>query len=459
MIPGMGKQKVKNLFTRWYRVLYYLVGAVITGVSAISYAYIVENGTEALKLPIPLFAAVNLMTPLLFIRTPSMRLRIGAHGVTMLLVFLLSCTCPIIFHLVRLPMLWHGEWKAWLWSVLVAVAVESVVFWNGIACVYLTSEQLSVKWRVIGALCGLIPVVHLIVLGKMITVVISEVNHETARAERNRKRRDAQVCKTKYPLLLVHGFFFRDFRFFNYWGRIPKELETNGATVYYGSQQSAASVDDNGKELAARIKSICEETGCEKVNVIAHSKGGLDIRAAIAKHGAGPYIASVTTINTPHRGCVFADYLLEHIADKVQDKVAGTYNAALKLLGDPDPDFMAAAHDLTATRCAELDRELVVPPELGIYCQSVGSKLARPTGGRFPLNFSWALVKYFDGPNDGLVAETSFSWGEKYTFLTPSGRRGISHGDMIDLNRENLPDFDVREFYVGLVSDLKERGL
>lgn len=30
---------------------------------------------------------------------------------------------------------------------------------------------------------------------------------------------------------------------------------------------------------------------------------------------------------------------------------------------------------------------------------------------------------------------------------------------MIDLNRENIPDFDVREFYVELVHDLKSRGL
>ena len=29
---------------------------------------------------------------------------------------------------------------------------------------------------------------------------------------------------------------------------------------------------------------------------------------------------------------------------------------------------------------------------------------------------------------------------------------------MIDLNRENIPGFDVREFYVKLVHDLKERG-
>jgi triacylglycerol lipase len=30
---------------------------------------------------------------------------------------------------------------------------------------------------------------------------------------------------------------------------------------------------------------------------------------------------------------------------------------------------------------------------------------------------------------------------------------------MIDLNRTNIPGFDVREFYVELVSDLKNRGL
>ena len=37
-------------------------------------------------------------------------------------------------------------------------------------------------------------------------------------------------------------------------------------------------------------------------------------------------------------------------------------------------------------------------------------------------------------------------------------RRGISHGDMIDLNRENIPGFDVREWYVQLVQQLKQKG-
>ena len=57
---------------------------------------------------------------------------------------------------------------------------------------------------------------------------------------------------------------------------------------------------------------------------------------------------------------------------------------------------------------------------------------------RFPLNFTYHLARYFDDANDGLVGEKSFPWGESFEMLTVNGTRGISHGDMIDLNRENI---------------------
>ena len=85
--------------------------------------------------------------------------------------------------------------------------------------------------------------------------------------------------------------------------------------------------------------------------------------------------------------------------------------------------------------------------------------MEHPRKGQFPLNLSYRYVKNFDGENDGLVGESSFAWGEKYTLLRSKGTRGISHGDVIDLNRENIRDFDVRAFYTELVSDLRHRGL
>ena len=341
-------------------------------------------------------------------------------------------------------------------GVLWAVLLEAIVFWNGMIRVYLTSVQLGLKHRVLAALCGWIPILNIWYLRKIIRITADEAEFETEKWELDTARAESEICKTKYPILLVHGVFFRDFRYVNYWGRIPKELQRNGATVYYGQQQSAAAVEDSGRELADRIRQILAETGCEKVNIIAHSKGGLDSRAAIAHAGCAPCVASLTTINTPHRGCIFAEYLLEKIPAAARQKIADTYNAALKRLGDERPDFLAAVTDLTASACEK--RNAVAPDAPGVFYQSVMSYCRKAQHGKFPLNMTYPIVKHFDGLNDGLVAVDSAKWGDQFTLLEPRGHRGISHGDVVDLNRENIPGFDVREFYVSLVADLKNRG-
>lgn len=422
---------------------------------------------------IPLFCLTHILPYLLYYRVPGSAertrllapvhsrhsLRACAHGVEMLKIFLLSTAVAVVYHLVRLPLLRQGRWADWLISAGIGIVAEAIVFWNGMLCLYVYSVQLGIRWRVIGALCGLIPIAQLIALSRIMKVVSAEVETECARIKLNEGRREEAVCATKYPLLLVHGVFFRDSERLNYWGRIPHELTVNGATVYYGHQHSAASVADCARELADRIREITRETGCEKVNVIAHSKGGLDMRCALEHEGIADCVASLTTVNTPHRGCLFADFLLHTLPETVREKVASTYNKAARKLGDKDPDFLAAVRDLTASRCAELNAENCPDPPEGMYCQSIGSRLDHAAGGRFPLNFSYYLVRFFDGPNDGLVSEASFPWGENFTLLTAGGKRGISHGDMIDLNREDIEGFDVREFYVKLVADLKNRGL
>lgn len=384
------------------------------------------------------------------------RLRCVRDGCELLKLFLISATISGLFQLAAIPVVFAQEKLLWFGNLAAVLLAEAVVFWNGIIRVYLSSVQIGIKWRVIGIVCGMIPIVHLIVLAKLIRLASEEAAFENSKLEINELRTNEQICDTRYPILMVHGVFFRDFRYLNYWGRIPKELVRNGARIYYGNHQSAASVADSGAELKERILEIIAQTGAEKLNVIAHSKGGLDMRYAVSKLGMDAYVASLTTINTPHRGCVFADYLLSKIPDAVQQRVAAAYHAALKKAGDENPDFLAAVRDLTASACLAFNQEVLDMP--GVYYQSVGSRLNRPSAGRFPLNFSYHLVKYFDGPNDGLVAESSFPWGADYRLLTVDGARGISHGDMIDLNRENIPDFDVREFYVSLVHELKEKG-
>lgn len=387
---------------------------------------------------------------------PAGRLRACRRGSDLLILFCVSTAASTVYLLAEVGQLFGGETKTWLLHLLNVFLVEAVVFWNGMIRVYLASKQLGVKWRLLGLLCGFVPVVNLVVLYHIIRITGYEAKLEGEKLLQNERRRGERVCATKYPILLVHGVFFRDFKYLNYWGRIPAELEKNGAVIYYGNHQSADSVEGSAGELAGRIRQITEETGYGKVNIIAHSKGGLDCRYALSELGIEDRVASLTTINTPHRGCLFADYLLEKIPKEIQAAAADTYNKAVRVLGDKDPDFMAAVRDLTESAALERNRHIKDAP--GVYCQSVGSRCRRARNGRFPLNVTYPLVKRFDGENDGLVSTDSFPWGESFQLVTVKGRRGVSHGDMIDLNRENIRGFDVREFYVNLVADLKRRG-
>ncbi len=438
--------------TRWvFRLLFTIIFA------AASNCYLYHDKLPGVwALAAAGFLAVNIFTGFTDRSIPSLRLKLLNHGAETLLVFLSSCVISIALQLIFLVQNHHDS-RSCLISMLISIAAHFFLFWNGIISVYITSVQLGIKLRVIGLLCGLIPVANIIVLLKIIKVTLSEVKVETGKIFLNRSREQDKICSTKYPLLLVHGVFFRDRKLFNYWGRIPAQLKMNGAQIYYGNHQSARAVPDSAEELASRIRSIVEKTGCEKLNIIAHSKGGLDCRYAIEHYDCGQYIASLTTVSTPHRGCEFADYLLDKVSEKVQDKVANAYNTAAFDLGDAEPDFMAAVRSLTACSCKEVFGEMKQPE--GVYCQSIGSVIKRLSYGKFPTNLAHGLIKHFEGENDGLVAEQSFRWGEKYTLLTVKGERGISHGDTIDLNRENIPGFDVREFYVQLVSELKKMGL
>ena len=396
---------------------------------------------------------------------PTKRIDQLSAGCELLRLFLITATINVVWMLLWLPaairMAKGGGFFSglllviWIIIAIPMVILEAILFWNGMIRVYLTSVQLGLKHRILAALCGWIPFLNIWYLTKIIRIASDEVEFETEKWELDEVRAENEVCKTKYPILLVHGVFFRDFRYLNYWGRIPKELKRNGAAVYYGQQQSAASVEESGKELAARIQSILAETGCEKVNIIAHSKGGLDSRSAIAHAGMAPYVATLTTINTPHRGCIYAEYLLNKVPQAARQKVAAAYNATLRRLGDENPDFLAAVSDLTESAC--LARNEATPDMPGVVYESVMSYCKKARYGKFPLNATYPVVKHFDGKNDGLVSVDSAKWGSKFTLLESAGKRGISHGDVVDLNRENIPGFDVREFYVNLVANLKNR--
>lgn len=326
---------------------------------------------------------------------------------------------------------------------------------NGSIRILASCRSLGV-WKRIVFICFLwIPVIHLFPLKYLSRRAKIEYDAENCRFE-NRKMRDgAMICATRYPIIMLHGIGFRDFRYFNYWGRIPKELVRNGAVVYYGHQEAFGTIENNAEIIREKIEEILKENHCEKVNIIAHSKGGLDARYLISGLHMEEKTASLTTISTPHRGSELLN-LLNKLPDGVYHFIASLIDKSYEKAGDQHPDCYRSSKQLSPSFCLGFNEKY--PDAPGVYYQSYASIVKHTFGD--PLLWLPNLFMFLAGApkNDGLVSEESAKWGIfKGTFVS-KGRRGISHGDMIDLKREDYKGFDVIEAYVKIAAELKEMG-
>ena len=367
--------------------------------------------------------------------------------------------CLIAF--VLYPRLLRGSAEAAEWpagvligNMVFAAAALLILLWNGILRMYLTSARLRVRMRVLMLLAMWIPIVNLAVLLHAMRLVRAEYDFACYKESVRSTRVESDLCRTKYPLLMVHGVGFRDLRYFNYWGRIPRELTRLGATVYYGNQEALGTITYNAEDIRKKILEVVKETGCEKVNIIAHSKGGLDARYAISKLGMAPYTASLTTVSTPHHGCRFVDYAV-HLPEGLYRLVAKCFDRTFSRFGDKNPDFYTATHQFSTESSRAFNES--VPDASGVFYQSYASKM-RDCFSDPLLWIPYCLIKPLEGDNDGLVSTESARWGEFRTVFASSGHRGISHGDMIDLKREDYKGFDVVECYVQIVSELVKKG-
>ena len=269
-------------------------------------------------------------------------------------------------------------------------------------------------------------------------------------------------CDTKYPIMLIHGAGFRDRKYLNYWGRIPRALEKQGAVLYYGHQDSWGSIEHNAGVLKDNLTKILDETNCEKVNIIAHSKGGLEARYMISSLGMADKVASLTTLATTHHGSKTIDLFCK--LPKWLYKTAAFFtNIFFRILGDKNPDFYMASRQFTTVHMTAFNEQN--PDSPSVYYQSYAAVMRNPFSDIFmfwPNLFVWLI----EGENDGLVTPKSAEWTNFKGILRGTTRRGISHADEVDVRRMNFSRkpsetgvSDIRNFYIDIASGLKQMGL
>ena len=141
-----------------------------------------------------LFLFINVCPRLTFDKSAGRRNRILENGAALLQLFLATTTAGSVFVILHSLFLQTGGSGLGygigrLLSLLLLVLMESVLFWNGIIRVYTTSVQLGIKWRVIGIVCGWIPLVHIWALCRIIAITANEA------AFRSEERRVGKECR------------------------------------------------------------------------------------------------------------------------------------------------------------------------------------------------------------------------------------------------------------------------
>ena len=262
--------------------------------------------------------------------------------------------------------------------------------------------------------------------------------------------------------MLIHGAGFRDQKYLNYWGRIPDALERHGVTLFYGHQDSWGTIEYNAGVLKDSLNKILMETNSDKVNIIAHSKGGLEARYMISALNMADSVASLTTMATTHHGSQTID-LLCRLPKWVYRAAAFFVNLFFRIFGDKKPDFFTASQQFSTAYMRAFNKQNPDSPE--VYYQSYAAVMKNPFSDliMFCTNlFVWLV----EGENDGLVTPKSAEWTNFKGILRGATNRGISHADEVDVRRMNFSKksnndgiTDIREFYIEVVSNLKQMGL
>ena len=238
------------------------------------------------------------------------------------------------------------------------------------------------------------------------------------------------------PVVLVHGLFGFD-RIgvpgvkLHYFRGVSRALEQLGCHVHAVRLPPAASVPERAAALLQAIDALPHD----RVDVIAHSLGGLDARYAVSRLGLAGRVRALVTIGTPHRGTP--------LAQLATDGALGLARKALAKLGVP----LAAIDWLSPAALERFNAEVPDVPLVRYACVVGG---IRRTETPVPLAIApvHAYMRRIAGPNDGLVPIASQYWGETLAEIE------ADHFAQVGWNFGLRIRFDAAGLYAWIVSRL-----
>jgi pimeloyl-ACP methyl ester carboxylesterase len=154
----------------------------------------------------------------------------------------------------------------------------------------------------------------------------------------------------------------------------------------------------NGQTLSQQISQVTKRYGVDQVDIVAHSKGGIDAQTAIVYYGSAPKVRRVFSLSTPYQGAEVADFAAAFTGSTFMSSVGISLDDSVRTLS---PTYMAQYRAQTDAIISSPNAPTGVAA-IKWYC-AAGDDTAPPNGA---LNFIQVYLSQF-GPNDGMITVAS----------------------------------------------------
>jgi len=261
------------------------------------------------------------------------------------------------------------------------------------------------------------------------------------------------LIPVRAPVVLMHGFGVG--ASFRRGGHLHQEalyLRSRGVRAVAPNVSPYNTVQARTAQWARRLERVLDETGADRLLLVAHSMGGLDARYLITKMGWHDVVDILVTISTPHRGSAVATLVLDQ-PDLVRRWLTDMADwVGTHILEDGSANIRKALRELTPEH-VEARFNPDVPNHPDVTYWSYGCQAGRGTDTPIAPIFRYLNGYLYEreGANDGIVSVRSARWG-KY-----QGTVNADHGRQVGLSSGLASHFDSNAFYASIAENLAQK--
>jgi triacylglycerol esterase/lipase EstA (alpha/beta hydrolase family) len=228
--------------------------------------------------------------------------------------------------------------------------------------------------------------------------------------------------------------------------------------MYFAPVDAFNSIEKRGAQLAAFVTQVLAQTYARKVDIIAHSQGGLDSRYIISGLSFADKVGMLNMVASPHRGTTIADAIVSDptgIGAPLLNALGVIFGAVLSG-PEAQQNMMASMNSMTTWNMAKFNP--LYPDDARVAYRSWSGRSCYAWEKNCSKAIDILLIPTFEymrgvsGDNDGIVPTASAVWTGFQGYLAADHFNEI--GQLLGVTGS----FDHLKFYQGMFDSMRTAG-